>query len=499
MQRFDKIKRRDLHARPLLGGALIVLSFILCSWCVTPAAAQPPRVPDGLQVLQSFEQVLVDVIGRSEDSVVAIARVRKGDARTIDPSDPNFVPNEYATGVVIDSGGYILTNFHLMREDSDYWITTSRRGVYKVTDWWGDERLDLAVLKTEADNLTPIEFGDAEDLRKGKIVIALGNPYAIARDGQACASWGIISNLKRKPASEKRPAPSHSTTALPGQSAEATLQSTEKPSVHHYGTLIYSDVRLERGTSGGALLDLRGRMIGLTTALADHVGFEESAGYAIAIDEQMQGHIETLKRGEEVELGFLGIHVENRPEKMQIGVPGVRVTGTVFGTSADEAGLRSGDVITAIEGSPIHDTDQLFLQFRKRAVDEEIRVLVERDGAHQQLLVTLDKAPPSGRQRYSPRPLWRGLRIDHASVLFQSGFGRGAAANKGVGIIHVERESPAWQAGLRAGMIVTAVNGTAVSHPRPCRELLTQAAGDVTLTVDAPAEDESGQVLVPPE
>ncbi|MDA7979804.1 MAG: trypsin-like peptidase domain-containing protein [Pirellulales bacterium] len=454
---------------------------------------------DELQVLQSFEQVLVGVIGKCEDSVVAIARVRKDDVDAgVDPTSHDFVPNEYATGVVVDSAGLVLTNFHLMREDSDYWVTTSQRRIYKVTDWWGDERLDLAVLKTEATNLSPMKFGDAENLRKGKIVIALGNPYAIARDGQVCASWGIISNLKRKPATEARIKRELLAPPAQGQSGPRRISRPEKISVHQYGTLIYSDVRLERGTSGGALLDLKGRLIGLTTSLAGHVGYEKSAGYAIAMDGQMQEHVESLKKGQEIELGFLGIHVEDRPELMRQGVPGVRITGTVFGTSADQAGLQSGDVISAIDGLNVYNSDELFLQFRKRLVDDRLRLLIERDGGRQDVVVKLDKAPPAGRQKFIPSPTWRGLRVDHSSVLIQSGFGRGPESSRGVAIIFVERESSAWQAGLRAGMIITAVDGEPVSHPRICRRQCERASGEVALTVDAPAGDEDGLVVIMP-
>ncbi len=499
------------RSRRYSGDNSLANSLRLWSWAILsgifawgiaaqPATAQGQPQPDGLQVLQSFEQVLVSVIDRCEDSVVAIARVRKDDVKSgIDPTDPDFVPHEYATGVVVDGDGLILTNFHVMREDCDYWITTSKRGVYKVTDWWGDERLDLAVLKTDANNLRPIEFGDADDLRKGNIVIALGNPYAIARDGEVCASWGIISNLKRKPADRPRQQPTAPLTFQePGQSQDQTPPVSDKPTIHHYGTLIYSDVRLERGTSGGALLDLKGRLIGLTTALADHVGYAESAGYAIALDTQMQAHVETLKRGGEIELGYLGIHVENQSERIRRSVPGVQVTGTVFGTSADRAGLKPGDVITAIDGNMIYNTDELFTAFRKRSVGDEVRIVFERDSRHQQVQIALDKAPPSGRQRYVERPLWRGLRVDHASVLIQSGFGRGSEASEGVAITHVERDSPAWRAGLRSGMIITSVKGSPVSQPDNCSDAFLAAVGDVVMTVDAPAGDDAGEYVIQP-
>ena len=157
-------------------------------------------------------------IARSEKSVVAIARVRKEQPdetfrfesrpdpfgrrltwpRPPQPTDPGFVPNEYGTGVVVDRRGLILTAYHVLGEESDYYVTTSERKVYRAWVKAADPRSDLAVLSIDAAGLTPITLGDAAALRKGQIVVTLGNPYAIARDGQASAGWGIVANLARK-------------------------------------------------------------------------------------------------------------------------------------------------------------------------------------------------------------------------------------------------------------------------------------------------------------
>ena len=161
----------------------------------------------------------------AERSVVAIARVRKGGrgirlpltvgnefplergSGVVDaiPTSPDFVPNEFATGVVIDRQGHILTNYHVLGdpEENDYYIWTQRRPLRVASIEQpqevraGDPWTDLAVLKVSAENLEPIPLGDASQLRKGMIVIALGNPYGIARDGEVSASWGIVSNLRR--------------------------------------------------------------------------------------------------------------------------------------------------------------------------------------------------------------------------------------------------------------------------------------------------------------
>ena len=157
---------------------------------------------------------------RSEKSVVSIARVAdKGEAASDlqpdfmgrgrflgppGPNDPDFVPTSFATGVVVGKG-LVLTNYHalVLDEKSRFYVTTVSHKVYRaeVKIKGTAPYSDLAVLEVTDppadEDFVPITFGDASKLRKGQIVIALGNPYAIARDGQASASWGIVANLQR--------------------------------------------------------------------------------------------------------------------------------------------------------------------------------------------------------------------------------------------------------------------------------------------------------------
>ncbi len=385
------------------------------------------------------------------------------------PGDPEFIPNEYATGVVVDRNGLILTNFHVVGEDSDLFVTTVDRRVYRAEIRAADARSDLAVLKIEANDLIPVEMGDADHLKKGQLVVVLGNPYAIARDGQASASWGIIANLERK---------------APPQVDETSPNG--RGTLHQYGTLIQTDARLNLGTSGGALLNIKGEMIGLTTALAAISGYEQAAGYAVPIDETFRRVVETLKQGREVEYGFLGVRPENlREADLAAGRHGVRVREVVEGTPARRFGLEPDDIITHVDQRPVYDADGFVLQIGKKAHDAVVRLSVERRGRNLPVDVQLTKYAMRGRRVVStPSPEWRGLRVDYASTArdFLDPARTHTIPTEGCVIVsEIDEHSPAWYVGLRAETAITHVDGVRVTSPKEFHAAVAGKTGPVTL------------------
>lgn len=461
----------------------------------------------GLQVLAAAEDALTQAIARSEKSVVAIARVRKerpGESFNFEfrpdpfgrrilpsaspePTDPDFIPAEYGAGVVIDRRGLILTAYHVLgdgdklNEENDYYVTTHDRRVYLARVRAADPRSDLAVLAVDAE-LPPITLGDGGALRKGQIVIALGNPYAIARDGQASASWGIVSNLSRKapPLSEQ-----------PGSADQRTL--------HEFGTLIQTDAKLALGASGGALLNFKGEMVGLTVALAATAGYEQQAGYAIPIDAAFRRVVDTLKEGREVEYGFLGV----QPGKLSradvlSGRQGVWVEDVVVGTPAEEAGVLPNDVIQTINGAPIRNRDDLMLELGRLPAAAEARLAVRRGNEDVQLAVTLAKFPVGGPIVVTERaPAWRGAQVDYTTVRGQYTQEAIDYFPEGVLVTEVEEHSPAWQAGLRVGMTITHVERRAVARPADFRAAVTAQTGPVALRIDPGAGAPLTAITVP--
>ena len=217
---------------------LLLTGFALSGPALTYTQEAPVAGPP---ILQAFEQGLIDVIARSEGAVVAIARVLPEDQeREEQPGDPfdfrppatpldtSFIPREFASGVLLardpdDGQRYVLTPRHVITgsrrrgakrpDEAQYFVKLASKHVVPGMLFNQDERSDLAILKLDlervgltADQVPTFTLGEAETLRKGSLVLGLGNPYAIARDGSASASLGLISNISRRPSEgEVRP------------------------------------------------------------------------------------------------------------------------------------------------------------------------------------------------------------------------------------------------------------------------------------------------------
>jgi serine protease Do len=374
--------------------------------------------------------------------------------RRFDLSHPQYVPEAYGSGVVLDGKRLlILTNYHVVRDATKvYVVLAGGKGSYADIHA-ADPRSDLAVLRLEDESLAPmpeITAGDGGAVRKGQFVISLANPFAVGfRDGSPSASWGMVSNVRRRAA---------------GTTEERDSQ-LQRP-LHLYRTLLQTDARLNLGCSGGALLNLRGELIGLTTARAALAGTETAGGFAIPLDAATKRIIARQREGEEVEYGFLG--VTSAPEgRRREGLP---VRGIVPGSPAQRAGLRAGESILSINDIPVSDPDDLFLTVGTLLAGSEVRVEVR--GKPQTVPVTLAKFYVPGKVIASKRrPLVRGFRVDYTSVLWMQGYygGQMQAANAGilpgVYVSEVRSGSRAATAHLQVNDVITQVNGQAVESP----------------------------------
>jgi serine protease Do len=393
------------------------------------------------------------------------------------------VPEYYGSGVVIDESGLILTNYHVVRDATKVYVRLPGKAGSYADIFAADPRSDLAVLKliTPPGRLKAVTIGDGSKARKGDWVIALANPYAAGfRDGSPTASWGIIGNVRRR-------APGAS-----GADSELEMNKT----LHHYGTLLQTDARLNLGCSGGALINLDGELIGITTALAALTGGEGAGGYAVPMDANLRRVVAVLKRGEEVEYGFLGVTAGGPGPSGR----GVTVQAVTPGSPAAKAGLSGHDTILSVNDIPVHDRDDLFLNIGAALAGNEARLQVESaDGPNNTIQTRAVKATlakfyyPGGAPIAAVRPEpVHGLRVEYASVVYQkerTGFDRRPPAEmpEGVMVRDVAPNSPADRVLKSTGLLITRVNGQPVRSPAQFYQEARKAKGAIELTVVDPS------------
>ncbi|MDA1049759.1 MAG: PDZ domain-containing protein [Planctomycetota bacterium] len=462
--------------------------------------------PDAADAAAALQHLLVDATAIGEKSVVAITRVPKNAQESaialrfpfatarqrLDPTSPDFVPSDFGAGVIVDESGLVLTTLHVLGDvgTSTYYVWHQQRPffatVIATTPWY-----DLAVLKIDGESFTPIAFGDASTARKGQIVIALGNPAAIARDGSVSVSWGVVSNIARR-------AP-----PTPGRSNEPLGRET----LHHYGTLIQTDAKLDFGYSGGALLNLDGEMIALTTSYAGSVHAERAAGLAIPVDKDFRRIVDTLKSGETPEFGFLGVGPETLNVLLrQQGFHGARLVSVIDGTPAARAGLKADDIVTHIDGKAVFDESDLFWRIGILSPGTTAQLRIVRgdisnpNAAVIELPVTVTKKYVNTVRRpivTADVPTWRGLGVDYAtaSPVFSQMVERPPADS--LYVVEVVRDSPAWQAGMRIGSFITHIGDSKVATPAEFTAAVRDAADEVTLHVTTNGTNTTPRTISP--
>jgi S1-C subfamily serine protease len=387
--------------------------------------------------------------------------------RAHDLSAPAAVPESYGSGVILDRSGLVLTNAHVVRNATKVYVRLSGgRGAWADVHA-SDPRSDLAVLRLlpPVPEVEPLPLGDAGKARPGTFLVALANEFSPGfRDGRPTAGWGMVTNLRRRAPGDLEKLP------------------PAKRTLHHYGTLIQTDARVRYGCSGGALLNLEGEVIGLTTVLAAVRGEDAPGAQAVPIDRDTQRIVAALKRGEEVEYGFLGVTLSNRD-----GEKGVTIDNVTKGSPARQAGILGGDRIVAVNGKVVRDNNDLFLLVGMALAGHVIDVTVVRDGERHTFKVRLAKYYVPGPIIASRRPPARGgLRVDYTSILVQRNpfaLWGGAGVADGVAIREVLPNSPADKADLQPDKVITRVDGQAVHTPAEFYAALARAKGRVELTV----------------
>ena len=473
--------------------AFVVLALLILADPSSPQDDPRPKPPSPIEVVSALETALGDAIATAEPSVVAIAREKNGKselttavrgrmAPLMPPQDPppglvffpnfedqevpEYVASDFGSGVVIGDRGEILTTFHVVRGASRLVVRASGGKLFEAEVLAADPRSDLAVIVPREvpgrprPALKPIAIGDGTKVRKGMFLLALGNPFNAGGDGKASASWGILANIARR--------------------IDSSQVEPQARQLRHYPTMLQLDAKLNLGMAGGAVINLKGEMVGLTTNAANVGGFDSQAGYALPIDTLTRRAIEALKHGKEVEYGFLGVMLS--PNNTN------QIRGVQPGTPAGEGGLMPGDEVVSIGGLSVVDSDSLVLSVNAFAPGQPIAVRVRRDGLTIEKTVVLSKLRMSGEVIATNRPMtWRGLRVDFVSTIPGVNYGEEilrAMAQGGVLVSEVQPGSSADDAGIKVGQIIVKVEGQPIKTPADFANVVEGLKGTVHLTTE---------------
>src|ERR687895_770063 len=365
------------------------------------------------------------------------------------------------SGVIVDAErGLVITNNHVIA-NADQIAVNLRDGRKLEAKLVGaDPETDIAVIKASpTERLIALSMADSNQLKVGDFVVAIGNPFGL---GQTVTS-GIVSALGRS-----------------GLGIEG------------YEDFIQTDASINPGNSGGALVDLNGRLVGINTAIFSQTGGNIGIGFAIPINMARQVMEQLVKHGE-VKRGFLGAQLQDLdPELAEaFGLSqhqGAVLVNVIAGSSAEKAGLKPGDVITAINGRPVYTASAVRNEIGLLRVGEQVKLEILRNGKPMQITASVSEQTETAAHATDIRNRrLAGVRVGDIP--------KGAPEYghlEGVMVFKVERGSHAWRSGLRDGDIIISVNRVPVTDVKgflkPINKLrsgilLQVQRGDVTLFI----------------
>lgn len=452
----------------LVGGIIAVLVYSRIEQIQARNVSNPPRPAVWrAQMPANYDPGNSDFIYAAERTihgVVHVETIREVERRRMDPFEFFFGPREregrnqqrqpeeqmgFGSGVIVTGDGYIVTNYHVISGADAVRVTLNDQRQFDASVAGVDPNTDIALLKIEANELPFLDFGSSDELRLGEWVLAVGNPFGLTSSVTA----GIISAKER---------------------VLGVLREGEMP----MESFLQTDAAVNMGNSGGALVNLRGELVGIPTLIISPTATNIGTAFAVPTSIVQRVVNDIIEYGE-VRRGILGVTIMEvspqlaRDRNLQVA-EGVYIEGTVDGGAADRAGIRRGDVVLEINGAPVNTSGELQREIGRHQPGDQLEILISRNGRtldldaellgldeHRQLVQQHEETYMGATFRRAPEDLLEQLNLPG-----------------GVQVVDL------WQgdiseSGIQQDFIIVAINRVRVNDPLDVVRLLEALSGNV--------------------
>jgi Do/DeqQ family serine protease len=450
------------------------IAAIVTMSALGPATGQDRKVPSSAAELKLSYAPIVQKVAPSVVNVYAAKVVTDRNPFSDDPIFRRFfggpsgggqgglpreqVQRSLGSGVIVDASGLVVTNNHVIEGASEVKVVLADKRELEAEIVLKDSRTDLAVLRIKdgRERFPALELGDSDDLQVGDIVLAIGNPFAV---GQT-VTHGIVSALART-----------------------------QVGITDYQFFIQTDAAINPGNSGGALVDMNGRVIGINTAIYSRSGGSQGIGFAIPSNMVRVVVASAKSGGSAVKRPWLGAKLQavtaEIAESLGLKRPaGALVANVTAGGPAARAGLKTGDLIVAIDGQLVDDPNAFDYRFATKPLGGTAQLGVVRDGKEIKLIVALETAPDVPRDEIviKSRSPFLGATVANLSPALADELRLDASA-EGVVIIAVADGSAAETLGFQRGDLIVAVNNQRILKTRDLERVTRDASRQWRITI----------------
>jgi serine protease Do len=427
---------------------------------ISPLPAKSQISSKSLDILTQLSDAQSEVAAVATPSVVNISTMRVIKSRDEAPfdlfDDPFFrrffgdqfphpnIPKEHkeqslGSGVIVSEDGYIVTNNHVIEKGQEIKVLLSNKKDYNAKLIGADPKTDIAVIKIDGKGLTALPWGDSNKLKVGEIVFAIGNPFGLNQT----VTMGMISAVGRA-----------------------------NVGIADYEDFIQTDAAINPGNSGGALINARGELIGINTAILSRTGGYQGIGFAVPSTMARQV-MDSLVKYKKVVRGWLGVSIQEVTSDLaeEFGVKdlkGALVSGVIKGSPAEKAAIKQGDVILQYNGKVVEDTGHLRNMVSQTPIGTKVHVKLLRQKKEVEVDVVIAELPkkmaeaPSrnteeSEENQEESSALTGLVVRELTPDLAARLGIDENEN-GVVVVKVDTDSKLFEAGIRPGDIVLQIN-----------------------------------------